>query len=241
VWIVQLTLLMIAPVLMLTADLPINYGIVLYPGFQALDAFGPLDVLNLLSLSHPLQLSVIASNLEPVSTQVLDREQNVADSRFSQSIVPTHTFDAPPAQLDVLLVPGGFGTTPPTHTDDAVAYIKKVYPSLKYIFTVCDGSTLVARAGILDGRRATTNKKAWAQGTSLGPNVNWVPQARWVVDGNIWTTSGVAAGMDGIFSFVGKVYGEETARSIANVIEYEPHTDPSWDPFSKVWNVPKTE
>jgi transcriptional regulator GlxA family with amidase domain len=227
---------------MLTAELPINYGVVVYPGFQALDAFGPLDVLNLLSLSHPLQLSVIASNLEPVSTQVLDPEQNVANSRFSQSIVPTHTFDDPPAQLDVLLVPGGFGMSSSIDTADAVAYIKKAYPSLKYIFTVCTGSTVIARAGILDGRRATTNKKGWEWTLAEGHNnVRWVSEARWVVDGNIWTTSGVAAGMDGIFAFVGKVYGEETAKLIANVIEYEPHTDPSWDPFAKIWNVPKTE
>jgi putative intracellular protease/amidase len=116
-----------------------------------------------------------------------------AGSNFSQSIVPTHTFKHPPKDLEVLIVPGGLGSrAPPPALLDAVAYIKDVYPRLRYIISVCTGATLLARAGVLDGRRATTNKHAWAWAVTTGPNVTWVPAARWVVDGNVWTTSGVA-------------------------------------------------
>jgi transcriptional regulator GlxA family with amidase domain len=68
--------------------------------------------------------------------------------------------------------------------------------------------------------------------------VNWVPTARWVVDGNIYTTSGVAAGMDGVFGFVGAIWGEDVSHTLANDIEYERHTDPHWDPFAAIHGVP---
>jgi transcriptional regulator GlxA family with amidase domain len=135
--------------------LPVHYGLLIFPGFQALDAFGPIDLLNLLSHTEHTNLSIIASTLEPVSTQV-HGENNKAGSIFAQAIVPTHTLANPPEQLDVLLVPGGFGVDGPRA--DEIAFIKAVYPRLQYLISVCNGSVLLARAGVLDGRRATTNK-----------------------------------------------------------------------------------
>jgi transcriptional regulator GlxA family with amidase domain len=211
--------------------------VIVFPNFEALDVFGPLDVLNVLSFKNTLNLSIIASTLDPVSTA--PRVMNLFNSTFSESVVPTHTFAAPPPDLEVLLVPGGGGTRAPD-LQELITYIKDVYPSLRYIISVCTGATLLARAGVLDGRRATTNKKAWAWATSQGPNVTWVPKARWVVDGNVWTTSGVAAGIDGMLGFVGEIYGENVANGTANDIEYERHADPSWDPFSAIWNVTGT-
>jgi putative intracellular protease/amidase len=102
-------------------------------------------------------------------------------SNFSQQILPTHTFKHPPKDLDVLFVPGGPGSMV-LELDDAIAYIRHVYPSLQYIFSVCTGSTLLARAGVLDGKNATTNKSVWKWATATGPKTNWLP-GRWVVDG----------------------------------------------------------
>lgn len=62
-------------------------------------------------------------------------------------------------------------------------------------------------------------------------------QARWVVDGNIWTTSGVAAGIDGIFAWISQTFGEEAANKVAGILEVERHTDASWDPFADMWRV----
>jgi len=218
------------------ADIPVNYGMVLFPGFQALDVFGPLDILNTLSFTYPIHLSLIASTLDPVTTRTTRSSQG---SNFSESVVPTHTFANPPKDLEVLFVPGGLGTRAPEPALlDVIAYIKETYPSLRYIVSVCTGATLLARAGILDGKRATTNKKAWAEVTPLGPNVKWVPVARWVEDGNIWTSSGVSAGIDATFAWVSAVYGEAVAADTANGLEYERHTDPSWDPFAAIWGVP---
>lgn len=208
---------------------------VLFPGFQALDVFGPLDMLNMLAFNNTITLSIVAPTLEPVSSGLV--AMNLANSTMHESIVPTHTFKEPPTDLEVLFVPGGAGTRNPNITE-AIDYVKATYPSLKYIVSVCTGATILARAGVLDGKRATTNKRAWAWATSTGPNVSWVPVARWVQDGNVWTSSGVAAGIDATLAFVTYLYGEEVAVNLANGAEYERHTNASWDPFSSIWNVP---
>ena len=206
----------------------------LFPTFQALDVFGPIDALNLLSHSRQLNLSIISSTLDPVPTG-LRPALNKFNSNFSQSIIPTHDFSTVPP-LDVLIIPGGFGVRY-EDLQPTIDFVKKIYPSLKYIFTICTGSWIAARAGILQGKRATSNKAGWAETKKLGEDVHWVPHARWVVDGNIWTSSGVSAGIDAILAFIGEVYGKDVAEEIANVMEYERHQDASWDPFAELHNL----
>jgi len=135
-----------------------------------------------------------------------------------------------------LIVPGGLGTRSPS-LNSTIDYITTTYPKLRYLITVCTGAGLAAKAGVLDGRRATTNKSAWASTVALGPKVKWVPQARWVVDGNIWSSSGISAGIDVTLAFIEKIYGKDNATSVANLMEYERHTDPNWDPFAAIFKV----
>lgn len=87
---------------------------------------------------------------------------------------------------------------------------------------------------MLDGKRATTNKKAFGEMVALGPDVEWVPRARWVVDGKVWTSAGVSAGIDVTLAWIGVVYGEEVAGRIAVYIEYCWQRDPSLDPFAEL-------
>lgn len=208
---------------------------VLYPNFQALDIFGPLDALNLLSLAYPLNLSIIAASRDPVSTKPRYPGMLKVNSTFGESVVPTHTFDdAPP--LDVLMVPGGTGSRAPD-LNSTIEFIARTYPTVQYLITICSGSALVSKSGLLDGKKATTNKAAYKSLTPWRPQVNWIPQARWVVDGNIWTSSGVSAGIDAILAFIEQVYGSEAARTVTNYMEYDRHTDASWDPFAELWNL----
>lgn len=218
------------------SSLPVNFGVLVFPAFQALDVFGPLDTLNMLSLLHRMNLYVIAETLDPVSTSPRSPAMNTTGSNFGERIVPTHTFATAPA-LDVLIIPGGAGTRAGALLDPAREYIKTAFPSLKYLLTVCTGSALAASTGILDGRNATSNKAAWVWATGQGPNVNWVPRARWTVDGNIWTTSGVAAGMDGTFAFVKEVYGQEAFEWIRNKVEYMPQEDSHTDFWGEFYNT----
>ncbi|KAI0906689.1 ThiJ/PfpI family protein [Ustulina deusta] len=205
---------------------PTKFGVVLFPGFQALDVFGPLDVLNNLSRTTPLEFAVLAATLDPVGTRV------ESPGCIGQTVVPTHTFDNCPEDLEVLLVPGGFGTRNPVITAPIVAFLKSIYPKLRFLLTVCTGSAVLAQSGLLDGRRATSNKRSWEWATSQGLAVQWMRQARWVVDGNIWTSSGVSAGIDLMFAFIADQYGEETAKQLANRAEYVRNLDSTADPFA---------
>lgn len=163
---------------LIPAALPKNYGMILYPGFQALDVFGTLDVLNILSLKTELNLSIIAATSDPVSTQP-DHMTGYPDSSFFERVVPTHSFRQPPEDLDVLIVPGGLGTrySPMNSTVD---FIAETYPRLQYLMSICTGAGLVARTGLLDGKNATGNKANWAWVTEQGPKVHWISHARYI-------------------------------------------------------------
>ncbi|KIY66806.1 class I glutamine amidotransferase-like protein [Cylindrobasidium torrendii FP15055 ss-10] len=216
------------------ADTPLkNFAVVVFPGFQALDVFGPLDALNILSKQFPIRLSIIAESLSPVST----RTQSHPDSDCAQSIVPTHTFDSPPSDIEVLLLPGGMGTRSDDIMKGPIKFVKDIYPSLKFLITVCTGSTIASRAGVLDNKRATSNKRSWEWVITQGPRVEWVPHARWVQDGNIYTSSGVSAGIDVMLAFMDGVYGKDAAADVTNVMEYERHLDPNDDPFAPLYGL----
>lgn len=213
-----------------------NFGIILFPGFQLLDACGPLDALNLLSGSYKMNLYLIAETMDPVSTRRPADQPGAppgVGSAFAQHLLPTHTFaTAPP--LDVLLVPGGIGTRHEPNIAGAVAFIRRVFASLRYLVTICTGAGLAARAGVLDGLRATTNKTAFDETAALGPRVEWVRRARWVRadGGRVWTSSGVSAGIDVTFAWIAAVYGEEAAARTARQMEYRRVTDSEDDPFA---------
>jgi transcriptional regulator GlxA family with amidase domain len=96
------------------------------------------------------------------------------------------------------------------------------------------GFELLAKAGLLDGRRATTNKAAFAWPVSQGPQVQWVKTARWVQDGRVWTSSGVAAGIDMALALIAQLWDPATAEQIAGRTEYDWHRDPTWDPFAAI-------
>lgn len=169
---------------------PKNYGIVLLRAFDGMDIFGPIDALQLLAHWQQLNLYLIAETLDPVTSEPAAAAMNPFNSSFWPELLPTHTYDTAP-DLDVLILPGGPGVRAP-NLNATYDFIAERYPSLKYLITICTGAGLAAKAGVLDGKRATTNKSAWATILAMGPNVKWVSPARWVVDGNIWTSSGVS-------------------------------------------------
>ena len=182
-----------------------------------------------------MDLALISSNLDPVSTKPRSPSMNPKNSTFFQSVVPTHTLEDAP-DLDVLIVPGGLGTRAPD-LNTTIDYITATYPKLQYFLSVCTGAGLAARAGVLDGKRATTNKASWAGTIALGPKVKWVSRARWTVDGNVWTSSGISAGIDMTLAFIADIYGDDVATRLANSMEYERHLDSDWDPYASIFNV----
>lgn len=195
---------------------------VLFPNFELLDFAGPLEMFG--SLREQVEVVTVAQAAGPVkSTQGIEVE---AAYSFA---------DCPAAEF--VLLPGGFGTFPEAQNPAMVEFLQRVCPPAEQVMTVCSGSGLLARTGLLDGRKATTNKAYFAQCSGEGPNVDWVKEARWVEDGPYATSSGVSAGIDMALAVIAKHFGREAADQLALMTEYEWHKDPAWDPFAKAHNL----
>ena len=118
---------------------PLTLGIVLYPGLTLLDLAGPQSALGLHGKTY-----LFWKTLDPV----------MSDSGIA--LVPTTTFDDFDGELDVLMVPGGFGTNDAMRDDEIIDFVARVGATARYVTSVCSGSLILGMAGLLDGRRAAT-------------------------------------------------------------------------------------
>ncbi|KAG8750692.1 hypothetical protein FRC11_010170, partial [Ceratobasidium sp. 423] len=135
-------------------------------------------------------------------------------------IIATKTFDEVSSkQFDIILIPGG-SIKPNSISKPLAEFVRAQVPCAKYVLTVCSGSWLLAALGLLDGKRVTSNKSLFNEiKKTTSSRVQWVAKARWVVDGNIWTSSGVTAGQDMAYEFLKTVAGLEFATAAKNVLE----------------------
>jgi len=159
----------------------------------------------------------------------------VASAQGPRVVADNGLDDAP--KLDWLLVPGGIGTRREVDNARLLEWLRARAATAERITSVCTGAAVLARAGLLDGLRATSNKAVFSWVQSQGPNVTWVPGARWVHDGRFSTSSGVSAGIDMTLDLIAQHVSADTSEALAKAMEYEWHRDPSWDPFAKVWGL----
>eukprot|EP01119_Soliformovum_irregulare_P006330 TRINITY_DN1822_c0_g1_i1.p1 TRINITY_DN1822_c0_g1~~TRINITY_DN1822_c0_g1_i1.p1 ORF type:complete len:316 (-),score=54.04 TRINITY_DN1822_c0_g1_i1:43-990(-) len=224
-------LLIIVALIGLVQSAPNNrtIGILLYPGWAVLDVFGPMEFWNMVSNSQNLTLAIIANQVGPVSTLSPGRTSGIGEE-----VVAHYDFETAPP-LDILIIPGGTGARAAANDTKIIAFIQARFSQLEYLCALRTGAAIAAKAGVLDGRSATTNKFAWTWATSQGPRVQWIPEARFVQDGNVLTSAGTTAGMDLTYHFVKILYGETLAARSANIMEYAPFTNANWDPFYTLW------
>lgn len=192
-------------------------GVLLYPRFELLDVYGPVEVFG--NLGPQLEVVMVAAQAGPVTSA--QGPKVVADYGLT---------DCPP--LDLLLIPGGFGTLTELKNEALLAWMRERAEKAELVMSVCSGSALLAKAGLLDGRRATSNKKFFQLAVANGPRTEWIREARWVDDGNRVTSSGVSAGIDMALAVTARLFGQETAEAIAEGTEYQWHRDPASDPFA---------
>lgn len=197
-------------------------GALLFPEFELLDVFGPLEAFG--HAKDWLRVVTVAERPGPVTSAQGPRA--MADHGFA---------DCPP--LDIVLVPGGMGTRREVDNPVLLDWLARQARGAETTTSVCTGAALLARAGVLDGRRATSNKRAFGWVTEQGPKVDWVRQARWVDDGNVVTSSGVSAGIDMALHLIGRIAGPAARDDIATRMEYEWRDNPTHDPFAKVWGL----
>jgi transcriptional regulator GlxA family with amidase domain len=181
-------------------------AIVLYPGLTVLDAVGPYEVLRLLP---DAEVRFVGAKAEPV----------VSDSGVLVLGV-THTYDETPAP-DIVLVPGSTPRTATAMADkDLTGWLRRVHETTTWTTSVCTGALVLAAAGILDGRPATTH---WAVQPALGAmGAKPRRQERIVRSGKVVTAAGVSAGIDLALWLAGETAGRDHAEMIQLFIEYDP-------------------
>jgi transcriptional regulator GlxA family with amidase domain len=131
------------------------------------------------------------------------------------------------------VAPGGIGTLEQLNNKRLLEWLRERAGSAQVVMSVCSGSAILAKAGLLDGKKATCNKRSFRLLTGPYKKVDWVKEARWVDEGNRVTSSGVSAGIDMALHMVDRLYGDELAQRIADGIEHEWHRDAHADPFAR--------
>lgn len=192
-----------------------NVTVILFEGFETLDVFGPVEMLGAsgeFTCAFYSMEGGIVTSYQGVPVETL----------------PLNDVGTP----EVLLVPGGMGVYDMLESDAFIARLAELAGRAQYVLSVCNGAFLYAKAGVLDGRRATTYKARMDRAEELFPAVNWERNARWTVDGNLYVSSGVSAGTDMALGFIADVCGRERAEATARYAEYTWNDDPANDPFA---------
>jgi len=182
---------------------PLQIGLLVFPKVTQLDLTGPLQVFS----SVPgAKVHLIWKRIEPVATDSV------------MVLTPTVSFaDCP--QLDVICVPGGFGTDDMINDEEMLDFLRRQAVSAKYVTSVCTGSLVLGAAGLLRGYRATTH---WTAMDSLTPFGATPTRTRVCVDRNRVTGGGVTAGIDFALTLVSLLVDRRTAEAIQLRLEYNP-------------------
>ncbi len=190
---------------------PRNVVIVVYPDVQSLDFVGPQEV-----FVAAQKLSAATGRNEPgyrVSVASLDGAPLRASSGLQ--LVPDIALSDAPKRIDTLLIPGGAGSAGASTKPELLDWLRETAPGARRVASVCTGAFVLAAAGLLDGRRATTH---WASAAKLAerhPAVEVDPEPIYVRDGDVWTSAGVTAGMDLALALVEEDLDREAALTIA--------------------------
>ncbi len=193
-----------------------NVAVLLFEDFETLDVFGPVEILGRLKDYYQVSFYSLPGG--------------VIRNSHGVSIITKDLHDLGEV-ADIFLIPGGYVTRIEVDNILLIDRIREICQLSRFVFTVCTGTSLLAKTGLIDGRKATSNKRAFDWVVEQGPNVNWIKRARWTVDDKFYTSSGVSAGMDMTIGFLQDQHGIEFARMVAFQIEYNWQENREEDPF----------
>jgi transcriptional regulator GlxA family with amidase domain len=187
-----------------------SIAIVIFDKVEELDFVGPWEIFSYLR------------SLEPDTCEVFTVSERGGEVRCAKGlrVLADHSFETAP-RPDVILVPGGMGTRTEVDNPRMIEYIRRAGTAAELATSVCTGSFMLERAGLLAGRRATTHWRSLDRLRALG-TVEVVEGERWVDEGAVVTSSGVSAGIDMALYLVGRLWGPEAARRVQKGVEYFP-------------------
>lgn len=186
-----------------------NFGILIFPDVEELDFVGPWEMARVWSAvaGGPENCFIIAQSLDPI---VCAKGLSVNPS--------VSVADCP--QLDILLVPGGQGTRKEVDNPVLIRFLEEQARNCKAVLSVCTGSFMLHRAGLLSGKKATTHWGSLDRLRALG-DVE-VVEERFVRDGKFWSSAGISAGIDLMLAVIADIAGDEAAGKVQFRTEYYP-------------------
>ncbi len=187
----------------------LEVGVVLFDDAEELDWAGPWEVLTGLRVVGEANVFTVA-----------ERDQPIRCAKGLR-VLPDRTFDEVD-RLDVLLIPGGQGSRVELKNPAMLDWVRRVADGCQWVTSVCTGAAILAAAGLLEGRRATTH---WGYIETLReqhPEIEVLERVRYVRDGHVVTAAGVSAGIDMSLWLVGQIHSPEVARRVQHYIEYDP-------------------
>jgi transcriptional regulator GlxA family with amidase domain len=190
-------------------------GIVVFDDVEVLDFCGPFEVFSVTRLNEERR----REEPSPFAVLLVAQQAGVVTASGGLRVIPDVTLDACPA-LDVLVVPGGWGTRREIHNAELLAWIAQRGRQVETLTSVCTGAMLLGHAGLLDGRRATTHWRSLDWMSESFPQVTVERALHVVEDGHVVTSAGISAGIDMALRVVARYHGEAIARATARQMEY---------------------
>ena len=187
-------------------------GVALFDGAEELDWAGPWEVLAAWAQQWPD---------DGVRVFTLAHSADVVTCAKGLRVLPEETWESAPP-LDVLVYPGGRGTRAQLRDEAVLDWVRGISRSGGVVASVCTGSLVLAAAGLLDGKPATTHWQSLELLSTLGTDIEVRPDDRFVDNGTVVTAAGVSAGIDMALHLVARLHSEERAREVRRYIQYDP-------------------
>src|SRR4030095_3868615 len=214
----------------------LRIGILVYEGFEPIDVWGFTEAFAISRFlgtdyqsppPYPFEVMLISNEVRPSLKALPAPVKSANGPRVAPDMFRDEAIKHP---FDLRMMPGG-NTAPllegnPKDVKALVDWVKAMDKRVKLMTSVCTGAALLAHAGLLDGKHATTNHNAFAWVTKYGPRVLWDNVSRWVDDGRYVTSAGVSSGTDMAFHLVHRLAGRAVAEAAAKEAEYDWHRDP---------------
>jgi transcriptional regulator GlxA family with amidase domain len=190
-------------------------GILVFDEVEVLDFCGPFEVFSTTRLEEARR----REEPSPYEVKLVAEKRDIVVASGGLKVMPDHTLeDCPP--VDVLVVPGGWGTRREIGNKRLLSWIAEASRGAETLASVCTGSLLLGAAGLLDGRRATTHWNALGVLRDTFPSIEVVEDQHVVEDGHVLTSAGISAGIDLALRVVARHHGEDVALATARHMEY---------------------
>ena len=191
-------------------------GIFIFNDAEELDFVGPYEVFTMIN-------TILQYRGKPDAVKVILISEDGKDVTGKKGMrVGAHAAMTDINALDVICIPGGFGSRELINNETVIHWIQAIAPTCEWVTSVCTGSFILAKAGLTKDKKISTYWAAFDEFKALGLEGNLIPDVRYVRDGNVVTSAGVSAGIDMALWLTGQMFDPAFARAVQRGMQYDP-------------------